>query len=186
MDSCGLQATMDYCASMDTGRSGSSHLTLKIRNCWGQQEQRPCLLQVIRPFGSEQKWELFNLSLKDWKIRRPQEFRNHVVRALLYQNDSTVWLGTTEGLYKYNPISDKSVLYNHINSGLSQNIVLALYLDRSGNLWVGTEDKLNILRAGQEVFETFDLKGSYKPNIKHNLVLDIQAYSDGNDSIAFY
>ena len=131
------------------------------------------------------KMGIFNLCLKSWKITRPQEFRDHVVRALLYQNDSAVWLGTTEGLYKYNPLNDESVLFNHINSDLSQNIVLALYLDGSGNLWVGTEDKLNTLYAGREVFEAIDLKGSYKPNIKHNLVLDIQPFSDGNDSLLF-
>lgn len=128
---------------------------------------------------------VFNLCLKSWDIRRPERFHDHVVRALLYQNDSLIWIGTTQGLYKYNPISDESVFYNHINSELSQNIVLALYLDKSGNLWVGTEDKLNILYSGKEVFESFDLKGSYKPDIKHNLVLDIQPYSDGNDSILF-
>ncbi len=131
------------------------------------------------------KMGVFNLCLKTWKIKRPDEFRDHVVRALLYQNDSVVWLGTTEGLYKYNPLRDESVLYNHINSGLSQNIVLAIYLDRSGNLWVGTEDELNILYPGKKIFEAIDLKGSYKPNIKHNLVLDIQPYSDGNDSLLF-
>ncbi len=131
------------------------------------------------------KMGVFNLCLKSWKINRPHEFRQHIVRALLYQNDTTVWLGTTQGLYKYNPNTDESVLYNHINSNLSQNIVLALYLDQSGNLWVGTEDKLNILYNGKEVFESLDLKGSYKPNIKHNLVLDIKPYSHGNDSLLF-
>lgn len=131
------------------------------------------------------KMGVFNLCLKSWEIKRPEEFRDHIVRALLYQNDSTVWFGTTQGLYRYNPISNEAVLYNHINSNLSQNIVLSLYYDRSGNLWVGTEDKLNILYAGSENFESFDLKGSYKPRIKHNLVLDIKPYSDGNDSILF-
>lgn len=131
------------------------------------------------------KMGVFNLCLKSWNIKRPEKFQDHIVRAVLFQNDSTVWFGTTQGLYKYNPINDESVLYNHINSNLSQNIVLTLYLDLSGNLWVGTEDKLNILYVGKEVFESLDLKGSYKPNIKHNLVLDIQPYSDGNDSTLF-
>jgi ligand-binding sensor domain-containing protein len=128
---------------------------------------------------------VFNLCLKSWEIKRPDKFANHIVRAILYQNDSIVWIGTNEGLYKYNPNSGESVFYNQLNSNLSQNIILAIYLDRSGNLWVGTEDKLNILYSGMEQFESVDLKRSYKPNIKHNLVLDIQPNSDGNDSILF-
>jgi len=128
---------------------------------------------------------VFNVSLKSWDIRRPEEFHDHVVRAILYQNDTIVWIGTTQGLYRYNPVSEKSVVYNHINSELSQNIILALYLDQDGNLWIGTEDKLNTLYKGTEVFVSFDLKGIYKPDIKHNLILDIQAYADGSDSILF-
>ncbi|MFO7669350.1 MAG: ATP-binding protein [Bacteroidales bacterium] len=128
---------------------------------------------------------VFNLCLKSWDIKRPDKFANHIVRAILYQNDSIVWIGTNEGLYKYNPHTDGSVFYNQLNSNLSQNIILAIYLDTSGNLWVGTEDKLNILYSGREQFESVDLKRSYKPNIKHNLVLDIQPYSDGSDSILF-
>ncbi len=126
---------------------------------------------------------LFNINLQNWKIERPEQFRNHVVRALLNQGDSILWVGTTQGLFKYDQHSRKSVLYNNVNSNLSQNTVRALYLDKSGTIWVGTADKLNMLRERREVFESFDLKGDYKPNIKHNLVLDIKPFSDGNDSI---
>ena len=128
---------------------------------------------------------VINLCLNTWRIKRPQQFHNSRIRAMLFRSDTIIWIGTTQGLYKYNPQSDQSVHFNHVNSSLSQNIIRALYQDQSGNLWVGTADKLNVLYAGKKIFESIDLKGNYKPNIKHNLVLDIQSYVDGNDSILF-
>ena len=44
---------------------------------------------------------LFNINLQNWKIERPEQFRNHVIRALLNQGDSILWVGTTQGLFKY-------------------------------------------------------------------------------------
>ncbi|HPR32493.1 MAG TPA: two-component regulator propeller domain-containing protein, partial [Prolixibacteraceae bacterium] len=65
---------------------------------------------------------------------------------------------------------------------LGSNIVRSLYIDSNGNVWVGTFDGLNVLSAGGE-FRLFDLKGQYKPELKNNLVLEIQPYCEGNDSL---
>jgi signal transduction histidine kinase/ligand-binding sensor domain-containing protein/AraC-like DNA-binding protein len=126
---------------------------------------------------------LFNLNLRNWEIIRPKQYRNQIIRSLMNQGDSILWVGTSQGLFNYDQHSGKSVFYNNVNSNLSQNTIRALYLDQSRSLWVGTADKLNRLRYGREVFETFDLKGDYKPNIKHNLILDIKPFSERNDSL---
>lgn len=58
-------------------------------------------------------------------------------------------------------------------------------MDSNGNLWVGTGDKLNVLKSGERRFESFDIKGGYKADINHNLILDIQSPSGEGDSILF-
>ena len=128
---------------------------------------------------------LINLNLNTWKTKRPEIFQKYNVRALLFQNDTCIWVGTNHGLYKYNPQNEQAHYFSQINSGLSQNVIRTLYMDHSENLWVGTADKLNVLYYEKHRFESFDLKGNYKPDINHNLILDIQSISAGNDSILF-
>ena len=126
---------------------------------------------------------VLHLDLDTWEVKSPQMFRGLIIRKLLAVNDTLVWVGTEQGLYNYNPVKDEAVYYNPVNSRLSQNIIETLYMDQSGNLWVGTADYLNVLRKDTQKFESFDLKGDYKPDISHNLILDIQPLSRTHDSI---
>lgn len=126
---------------------------------------------------------LIHLNLNNWETKKHVIFYNKNVRSLLFQNDTCLWVGTSHGLYKYNPKSDQALYYSQINSGLSQNVIRALHMDSNMNLWVGTGNKLSVLKSGKSRFDFFDLKGDYKPDINHNLILDIQSISSENDSI---
>lgn len=104
------------------------------------------------------------------------------IRCLLNQGDSILWAGSSEGLFKIQ-ISDQSFkIYNHQNSVLGADIVRSLYLDTDNNLWIGTFDGLNVLNSSGEM-EYFNLKGAYKPELKNNLTLDVEPYSQHNDSL---
>ncbi len=126
---------------------------------------------------------VLNLSLETYKVIRPEPFTGLVVRKILYVSDTLIWIGTDEGLYRYNPLSGRSQYFSQLNDDLSQNTVESLYLDRDDNLWVGTDDRLNVLYKGRDRFVSIDLKGGYKPEIKHNLIPDIQSFQEGSDSI---
>lgn len=128
---------------------------------------------------------LIKLDLNTWETFRPRIFQNLNIRALLIQNDTCIWVGTNAGLYRYNPKREHAIYFSQMNSGLSQNMIRALYLDQSGDLWVGTADKLNVLQSSTSNFQSFDLKGDYKPAINHNLILDIKSLPVGTDSILF-
>lgn len=126
---------------------------------------------------------VLNLSLGTYEVIRPEIFMGKVVREILYESDTLIWIGTEEGLYAYDPLSARTRYFSHLNAGLSQNTVESLYLDRDGNLWVGTEDRLNVLYRGRDKLVSIDLKGGYKPEIKHNLIIDIQSFQEGSDSV---
>lgn len=128
---------------------------------------------------------LIKLDLNSWETLRPRIFQNLNVRALLIQNDTCIWVGTNVGLYRYNPENEHAIYFSQMNSALSQNMIRALYLDHSGDLWVGTADRLNVLQKQTSKFQSFDLKGEYKPDINHNLILDIQSLPAKTDSILF-
>ncbi|PID91418.1 MAG: hypothetical protein CSA96_08500 [Bacteroidetes bacterium] len=126
---------------------------------------------------------LIRLDPDSWKASREEAFSGKHIRAILVQDGNTLWVGTSEGLFRYNPLTKETRLYNHLNSGLSQNVIRCLHLDRDGNLWVGTADKLNLLRVNEARFKPIDLKGTYKPRLRNNLILDIKDYPGRADSL---
>jgi diguanylate cyclase (GGDEF)-like protein len=60
------------------------------------------------------------------------------VEAILQTRDGYLWLGTQEGLGRFDGV--RFVVYDRSNTpALQHNRVVALYEDRAGTLWIGTE-----------------------------------------------
>jgi ligand-binding sensor domain-containing protein/signal transduction histidine kinase len=80
-----------------------------------------------------------------WRpYRIPQHFARSFVSSLVEQPDGTVWAGSvSEGLFQFKA---GRLLTVNASSGLSDNSVESLLVDRDGNLWVGTDAGLNLLR----------------------------------------
>jgi ligand-binding sensor domain-containing protein/signal transduction histidine kinase len=71
----------------------------------------------------------------------PRHLATHYISSLVEQPDGTVWAGSVgEGLLEFK--AGKLVVVN-ASSGLSDNLVEALLMDREGKLWVGTHGGLN-------------------------------------------
>ena len=71
----------------------------------------------------------------------PRHLATHYISSLAEEPDGTVWAGSVgEGLFQFK--SGKLVAIN-ASSGLSDNLVEALLMDREGKLWVGTHGGLN-------------------------------------------
>lgn len=111
------------------------------------------------------------------------------IRTLCLGTDGALWAGTGGGLCCLRDTGDTGdtftlTRYTHENSGLSHNTVRSLYQDPQGNLWVGTYNQLNKLPPGAHHFETYDLKGSYKPSLQNNLISgDIRPVAHSGDSL---
>jgi signal transduction histidine kinase/ligand-binding sensor domain-containing protein len=81
---------------------------------------------------------------EEWRqYRIPRRLARPYVSALAEETDGTLWAGSvSEGLFQFNgqftPLN--------ASSGLSDNLVESLLVDKEGNLWVGTGAGLNRLR----------------------------------------
>jgi signal transduction histidine kinase/ligand-binding sensor domain-containing protein len=80
-----------------------------------------------------------------WRLYRlPRHLVRHYISALAEDPEGTVWAGSvSEGLFQFR--HGKLVAIN-ASSGMSDNLVEALLVDREGKLWVGTHGGLNRLR----------------------------------------
>jgi ligand-binding sensor domain-containing protein/signal transduction histidine kinase len=81
----------------------------------------------------------------EWhRYRIPRHLARPHVSALVEEPDGTVWAGSvSEGLFQFR--GGKLAAFN-ASSGLSDNLVESLLVDREGKLWVGTDTGLNRLR----------------------------------------
>lgn len=71
---------------------------------------------------------------------RPDSLSNNLVNALLYDSKGRLWIGTNDGLNRYEG-SGQFVRYASDPDnyrGLPSKIVRNLFLDRRGNLWIAT------------------------------------------------
>ena len=85
---------------------------------------------------------------RDGSRWRPYQIPRHLPRSypssLAEGPDGTVWAGSaSEGLFGFK--GDKLVSIN-ASSGLSDNSVESLLVDRDGDLWAGTDAGLNLMR----------------------------------------
>ena len=73
----------------------------------------------------------------------PQSITPGSVTAIYEDNANSLWVGTTNGLNKFNPDTETftHILSNpkQVNS-LSSNSITCIFQDSDGNLWVGTSD----------------------------------------------
>ncbi len=126
------------------------------------------------------------MDVKTKFCRRIDLGENIEVRTLfLEKNKNILWVGAVSGLIKLNIESNQFQEYNTTNSNISHNTVRTIFKDSENNLWVGTFDKLNLLKPQSEVFKSINLKTRQNTNIKYNLVLSICPYSDDNDSLLY-
>lgn len=99
----------------------------------------------------------------------------------LYSNGDYLWIGTSDnGLYCFNSVSKTISHYNHDpndSKSLSDNNIRCINTDRSGNIIVGTNAGLNVLRQG--IFEHLT-KESGKPSINDTIVSHIFTDKSGN------
>jgi signal transduction histidine kinase/ligand-binding sensor domain-containing protein/CheY-like chemotaxis protein/AraC-like DNA-binding protein len=124
---------------------------------------------------------IIHFDTETWKSQLVDLGGVREVRCMLSQNDSLLWIGTSEGLFRLNTMNLTYVIFNEQNSKLGSNIVRSLYTDTDDNVWVGTFDGLNMIdRYGK--MDYYDLKGNYKPELKNNLTLDIQPFTKKDDS----
>jgi signal transduction histidine kinase/ligand-binding sensor domain-containing protein len=88
---------------------------------------------------------VLNCKGKQWqRYRLPRHLARNYISALAESPDDTVWAGSVSaGLFQFK--HGKLVALN-ASSGLSDNLVEALLVDREGKLWVGTHEGLNRLR----------------------------------------
>lgn len=103
------------------------------------------------------------------KIDQSNGLSNTRVTCIVREKNGFVWMGTKNGLNRYDGKSLK--IYNKQNSDLSSNDIVDLYLDNGNNLWIATlGGGLNRYDATTNTFEVFRFDAENELSIPSNQV----------------
>ena len=116
------------------------------------------------------------------KKDNPTSLSHNKVTALYADKADRLWVGTEEGLNRFNPESNSFIRYLHNANdtiSLSDGFVSTIYEDSHSNLWIGTQHGLNKLDGETDTFTRY----GYHPTDKDQLNLsNISAVTEDTSS----
>ena len=155
--------------------------TDKIVNTFYNSPNKPTLANCV--YGNNEFMWLYNDNIRIIDVLRQKEYKFSTsgplslpcqqITAVLNETESNLWIGTFEGLYKYNFMTHKIETYSNQlsdSSSISNKYILSLFQDSKKNIWIGTQNGLNRYNANSNKFERF----THNTSFASNYILDIK------------
>lgn len=150
---------------------------------------RSDFINDIEPTPSGDYWiagykgiELF--SMPDKSFRRPQFEVNHPILDLHLDGQGFLWIATSNGLIRYNPVANLAEDFN-TSHGLADNYIVSIEEDSLGFLWLGSRNGLSRFDPRSKEVLVFDevdgLAGSQFNRFSHAQTRDGLLYFGGPD-----
>lgn len=102
------------------------------------------------------------------------------VETIIQDDQGYIWLGTNDGLCRYNGYEFK--IYKHdeeLENSITNNYIVDIKQDNSGNIWVGTDNGLAKYNEQTENFATYKNKIYDKTSLVNDEVFSIQEDESG-------
>ena len=126
-----------------------------------------------------------NLKTGDQQIFKHNNARlnslcNDTIASVKPDGNGNLWLGTANGLSKFNMASNTFINYYHTNTNsLSSNAILYLFFDTDKNLWIGTNetgiDKFNIASG---IFKNYRYSDTNRNSISNDAITAVSEDPD--------
>ena len=101
---------------------------------------------------------------------------SHHYTYFLEDSSKKKWAGTYwDGLFFYNPINHKRGIFKHDkndNNSISSNIINGIFEDSENNIWVTTENGLNLYQPETNNFKRFTVKDGLPSNVTYSILED--------------
>ncbi|WP_258543251.1 adenylate/guanylate cyclase domain-containing protein [Parvicella tangerina] len=133
--------------------------------------------------GTQSGLNLIDLSLPipKFSVLKPnkKDFTLNSVEDILKQNDTTFWVATSgNGVFKINIEGGKPKFTNYLSSDLNNysiphNIVNDIFQDRTGSIWIGTQDGLAYFDPVKQGFNSYAYEFGSKKSLLDKTVWSI-------------
>ncbi len=84
----------------------------------------------------------------------PTSLSNNRVNSVLFDHSGTMWVGTQDGLDKFDSKTGTFKTY-YEQDGLSGNLVSCILEDERGNLWMSTNNGLSVFDPSKQTFKNY-------------------------------
>jgi signal transduction histidine kinase/ligand-binding sensor domain-containing protein/HPt (histidine-containing phosphotransfer) domain-containing protein len=126
----------------------------------------------------------FPLSSKELNVEhyyREQGLSQASVQALLKDNQGYLWVGTADGLNKFDGYNFEIFKNNsQLKNSLSNSNILSLFEDNQNKIWIGTQGGLNLFNKKTNNFKVYKHNTSNKNSLSNDAVNSI--VQDRNNS----
>jgi ligand-binding sensor domain-containing protein/signal transduction histidine kinase len=103
-----------------------------------------------------------------------------VINCIVQDSKGYIWLGTQNGLNRFNGETFDVYNYNPVDSNsISNNWIYAITEDHDGNLWVGTKGGLNKYLTKQNHFQRIEYQTEFSFDVTQ-YIYDVVCLSNGN------
>ena len=117
-------------------------------------------------------------NLKFENLNTSQGLSNNFVRSLHQDKQGFIWLGTKNGLNRYDGNTFKT--FHSGEGGLSNNLINDLFEDADGNLWIATQGGVNFYNRALDSFTSYRKKSGKSGSLSSDLIHTVQADKQGD------
>jgi signal transduction histidine kinase/ligand-binding sensor domain-containing protein/DNA-binding response OmpR family regulator len=92
-----------------------------------------------------------------------------------------MWIGTNQGVFRYDPKTKSIVQFQHSNedpSSLADNNITTIAEDKRGNIWVGTLNGLSMLQGNSSRFINYTQNNTAEKTLSNNAINSIDFDGD--------
>ena len=144
------------------------------------------LFTILNAFSSSTASS--NISVKNFKhLSTENGLSQKSVRKIFQDSNGFIWMGTQEGLNRYDGRSFQHFRYNESDPrSLSGDVIRDIIEDSNRNIWIATSNGLNLFNEAEQKFERVQiLSESNNPVLRLNTLFKdstgrIQIGTDGN------
>lgn len=116
-------------------------------------------------------------------IENPASISRKWIRAISRTDQDDLWLGTNQGLYRFNPPTGSISSFQYEprkGENLALNRVRSLLMDKHHNLWIGTDGGgINFLEPHSDIFEHYKHDANDAGSLSSNRVRSMLMDKDG-------
>ncbi|WP_366186669.1 two-component regulator propeller domain-containing protein [Flavobacterium ovatum] len=95
------------------------------------------------------------------QVNYDEDFSPSMISSMLQSEKGFIWIGTKNGLFRYDGYSFNRYIRNkQIKGSLSNNHINMIFEDSNENLWIGTNHGLNFFNKNSNNFITIDISSA--------------------------
>ena len=98
--------------------------------------------------------------------------------CMFKDNEGNLWAGSyRDGLFYYNPKTKEKIVYKHHfknDKSISNDFITSIFQDKQNNLWIATENGLNLFNNQKKEFKKYTTKNGFPSNVIYSILEDEQ------------